>query len=78
MAAKIEDEKVGIGDRINMLFSSSLITYGRGKAVVVDTGMDTEVGKIADIINTAEDTQTPLPFSSSHFFLSHLHYHNNI
>jgi len=60
MSEKIEDEKVGIGDRINMLFSSSLITYGRGKAVVVETGMNTEVGKIADIINTAEDTETPL------------------
>ena len=60
MAEKIEDEKVGIGDRVNMLFSSSLITYGRGKAIVVDTGMNTEVGKIADIINTAEDTETPL------------------
>ena len=60
MAAKIEDEKMGIGDRINMLFSSSLITYGRGKAVVVETGMNTEVGKIADIINTAEDQGTPL------------------
>ena len=60
MAAKIEDEKKGIGDRINMLFSSSLITYGRGKAVVVETGMNTEVGKIADIINTAEDQGTPL------------------
>ena len=60
MAAKIDDEKVGIGDRVNMLFSSSLITYGRGKAVVVNTGMNTEVGKIADIINTAEDTETPL------------------
>ena len=60
MAAKIEDDKIGIGDRINMLFSSSLITYGRGKAVVVETGMNTEVGKIADIINTAEDQGTPL------------------
>ena len=60
MAAKIEDEKIGIGDRINMLFSSSLITYGRGKAVVVETGMNTEVGKIADIINTAEESGTPL------------------
>ena len=60
MAAKIEDEKIGIGDRINMLFSSSLITYGRGKAIVVETGMNTEVGKIADIINTAEDQGTPL------------------
>ncbi len=60
MAAKIDDEKVGIGDRLNMLFSSSLITYGRGKAVVTDTAMNTEVGKIADIINTAEDNGTPL------------------
>ena len=60
MAAKIEDEKIGIGDRVNMLFSSSLITYGRGKAVVVETGINTEVGKIADIINTAEEQGTPL------------------
>ena len=60
MSAKIDDEKIGIGDRINMLFSSSLITYGRGNAVVVETGMNTEVGKIADIINTAEETGTPL------------------
>ena len=60
MAAKIEDEKIGIGDRVNMLFSSSLITYARGKAVVVETGMNTEVGKIADIINTAEEQGTPL------------------
>ena len=60
MAEKIDDEKVGIGDRVNMLFSSSLVTYGRGKAIVCETGMNTEVGKIADIINTAEDTETPL------------------
>ena len=46
MAARIEDEKVGIGDRINMLFASSLITYGRGKAIVVETGMNTEVGRV--------------------------------
>ena len=57
---KIEDEKVGIGDRVNMLFSSSLITYGRGKGIVVETGMNTEVGKIADIINSSEETNTPL------------------
>lgn len=59
-AEKIEEEKVGIGDRVNMLFSSSLVTYGRGKGIVVETGMNTEVGKIADIINTSEETQTPL------------------
>ena len=56
----IKDEKVGIGDRTNMLFSSSLITYGRGKGVVAETGMNTEVGKIAKIINDTEGTATPL------------------
>lgn len=57
---KIAEEKVGIGDRVNMLFSSSLITYGRGKGIVVETAMNTEVGKIANIINSSEETQTPL------------------
>ena len=56
----IEDKNIGIGDRTNMLFSSSLITYGRGKGIVVETGMNTEVGKIAGIINETENTQTPL------------------
>ena len=57
---KIENAEVDLGDRDNMLFSSSLITYGRGKGIVVETGMNTEVGKIAGIINSAEETQTPL------------------
>ena len=56
----ISNEKVGIGDRTNMLFSSSLITYGRGKGIVVETGMNTEVGKIASIINDTNETETPL------------------
>ena len=56
----ISDEKVGIGDRTNMLFSSSLITYGRGKGIVVETGMNTEVGKIATIINDTVGSATPL------------------
>lgn len=56
----ISDEKIGIGDRTNMLFSSSLITYGRGKGIVVETGMNTEVGKIANIINSTDETETPL------------------
>lgn len=59
-ANTIEQEEVDLGDRENMLFSSSLITYGRGKGIVVETGMNTEVGKIAGIINSAEETQTPL------------------
>lgn len=56
----IQKEKVGLGDRTNMLFSSSLITYGRGNGIVVATGMNTEVGKIAGMINEVEDTETPL------------------
>lgn len=56
----IQATEVGVGDRKNMLFSSSLITYGRGKAIVVKTGMNTEVGKIADMINQTEDQETPL------------------
>ena len=57
---KVEGEEIGIGDRVNMLFSSSLVTYGRGKGIVVETGMTTEVGKIAGMINNTEKQQTPL------------------
>lgn len=56
----IEDKEIGIGDRKNMLFSSSLITYGRGKGIVVETGMTTEVGKIAGMLNNTEEQETPL------------------
>ena len=56
----IEEIETGIGDRKNMLFSSSLITYGRGKGIVVETGMTTEVGKIAGMINATEKQETPL------------------
>lgn len=57
---EIQEEKIGIGDRANMLFSSSLITYGRGKGMVVETGMHTEVGKIASMLDNTKETQTPL------------------
>ena len=56
----MNEEKVGIGDRINQVFSSGLVTYGRGKGIVVETGMNTEVGKIAGIINDTIETETPL------------------
>ena len=56
----IEKTDVGIGDRTNMLFSSSLVTYGRGKGIVVQTGMNTEVGKIAGMLDNTEKQITPL------------------
>lgn len=56
----INDSEVGIGDRLNMLFSSSLVTFGRGKGIVVETGMTTEVGKIAGMLDQTEEQITPL------------------
>ena len=51
---------VGIGDRRNMLYSGTVATYGRGRAVVVATGMGTEVGRIAGLLEAAEKEPTPL------------------
>lgn len=57
---KEEQKDISLGDRKNMLYSGSTVAYGRGKAVVVETGMKTEIGKIADALNQAVDEQTPL------------------
>ncbi len=57
---KEEQKDISLGDRKNMLYSGSTVAYGRGKAVVVETGMKTEIGKIADALNQALDEQTPL------------------
>ena len=57
---KIDKEDIGIGDRLNQAFSSSLVTYGRGKGIVVSIGMQTEVGKIATMLDSVDDSETPL------------------
>jgi len=51
---------VPLGDRKNMCYMGSTVVYGRGKAVITETGMDTEMGKIAGALAAAEDEQTPL------------------
>lgn len=56
----IEGLEVPLGDRGNMAFSTSVVTYGRGKGVIVGTGMDTEVGKIANMLQNTQDTETPM------------------
>ncbi len=53
-------EEVGVGDRINEVYMSTPIVYGRGEGVVVATGMNTEIGKIASMLATGEDETTPL------------------
>ena len=54
------DAEAGIGDRVNMGYQNSNVTYGRGTGVVTNTGMYTEVGKIADMLANADESQTPL------------------
>ncbi len=56
----LSEEDVALGDRINMAFSSGMVTYGRGRGVVVATGMRTEVGKIANLLQEAVETETPM------------------
>ena len=60
-ALKMEDgKKVPLGDRKNMVYMGSTVSYGRGKAVIVAAGMDTEMGKIADVLAKTSEGETPL------------------
>lgn len=62
----IEGE-VPLADRVNMVYSSSLVTYGRGVVVVTGTGMETEIGKIATLMNATKEKKTPLQVSLDQF-----------
>lgn len=55
-----DGKEVPLGDRKNMVYMGSTVVYGRGKAVIADTGMKTEMGKIADALSKAKDNETPL------------------
>ncbi len=59
-ADDIVDENTPLGDRTNMVYSGCSVTYGTATAVVTATGMETEMGKIADLLEKGQDTQTPL------------------
>ena len=61
----IEPENVPLGDRKNMVYMGSVIVYGRGKAIVTQTGMNTEMGKIATALSNAKEGQTPLQIKLS-------------
>jgi len=60
-------DEVPIGDKKNMVFSGSYVTYGRGMAVVTSIGMQTEIGKIANLLESAKEKKTPLQESLDHF-----------
>lgn len=63
----LNETELALGDRINMVFSGSLVTYGRGLFVVTDIGMNTEIGKIATLMNQTQQKKTPLQVSLDNF-----------
>lgn len=64
---QIEEERVPLADQTNMVFSSSLVTAGRAVVLVTNTGMSTEIGKIASLMNATKEKKTPLQLSLDQF-----------
>ncbi len=64
---RLSEPDLVIGDRVNLAFKNSLITHGRGKGVVVATGLDTEIGRIASLLRAEESIKTPLQVRLARF-----------
>lgn len=64
---EIKEEEIALGDQKNMVFSGSLVTYGRALVVITGTGMNTEIGKIAHLMEETQEKQTPLQVSLDDF-----------
>ena len=67
MTDVIARDEVPLGDRVNMVYSGSFVTYGRGSFVVTGIGMETEVGKIASLLKTTSEKKTPLQVNLDQF-----------
>ena len=67
MTDVIDQGEVPLGDRVNMVYSGSFVTYGRGSFVVTGIGMETEVGKIASLLKTTSEKKTPLQVNLDQF-----------
>lgn len=65
-AQAIIEADAGLGDRLNSAFMSTVISYGRGRGIITATGMDTEIGKIANMLNSKEEEPTPLQRKLDH------------
>jgi len=63
----LKQEEMPLGDRINMLYSGSFVTYGRGSFLVTEIGMNTEVGKIASLLKNTSEKKTPLQVNLDQF-----------
>ncbi len=63
----IKEENVPLGDRVNMVYSGSFVTYGRGSFLVTEIGMQTEVGKIAGLLKNTSEKRTPLQVNLDQF-----------
>ncbi len=60
ITARLDDERLPLGDRTNLTYAGTIVAYGRGQAVIVSTGMSTEFGRIARMVESVESSRTPL------------------